>query len=118
MKVSGNSPAYASPVAISNAMMLKYAPANAAPFPAMNSSAAPGDNALRISIAVADPNMLTARYCGLRIHGPLIDRTIKKLENKALRIMSGMAASITGAVSLIDANVSLNRDTKMKALSA
>lgn len=107
MSVSAIKPVYISPVAISNAMMLKYAPANAAPFPAMNSSAAPGDTALSISMAVADPKMLTARYCGLRIHGPLIDRTIKKLENKALRIMSGMAASIIRAVSRMDAKTFL-----------
>ncbi len=118
MSVSGNSSSYASPVAISKAAMLTYAPANAAALPRMNSSAAPGDMAFSTSIAVAEPKMLIARYCGLRIHGPLIVRTIKKLENKALRIMSGMAASNAGAVSQSGAKTSLRRAVKMKAFPA
>lgn len=118
MKTDENSAAYANLVARSKAAMLKYAPANAAPFPAIISSAAPGDSAFSTSMAVAEPNMLTARYCGLRIHGPLITRTIKKLENKALRIMSGMAASITGAVSPDRAKTSLKQALKMKAFPA
>lgn len=118
MSLAGNGFVYASPVAISKAMMLKYAPANAAPFPAINSSAAPGDMEFSTSMAVAEPKMLIARYCGLRIHGPLTARTIKKLENKALRIMSGMAASNAGAVSPVGAKTSLKPTAKMKAFAA
>jgi hypothetical protein len=115
MSLAGNGCAYASPVAISKAAMLKYAPANAAPFPAINASAAPGDSAFSTSIAVAEPKMLIAKYWGLAIQGPLITRTIKKLENKALRIMSGMAASDVVALSQGDPKTSLRQAHKMKA---
>ena len=110
--------AYVNPMARSNAAMLRYAPAKAAPFPAMNSSAAPGETAFSASMAVAAPKMLIARYCGLRIHGPLIARTMKKLENRALRIMSGMAASKAAAASQNGAKIVLNLSHEMKAFPA
>lgn len=118
MKTAGSCAAYTSPMAKSKAAMLRYAPAKAAPFPAMNSSAAPGDTALSISMAVAEPKMLIAKYWGLAIQGPLITRTKKKLENKALKIMSGMAASDAGQLSQGDPKTSLRQAHKMKAFPA
>ena len=98
--------------------MLRNAPANAAPLPKMNSSAAPGEIAFKTIIAAAEPKMLTARYCGLRIQGPFMTRTMKKLENNALRIMSGTVASISPVLSQSDTKITLNQCSKMKAFAA
>ncbi len=92
-----------------------YAPMNAAPFPAMNSSAAPGDNVLSTSMATAEPTMQTAKYCGLRSQGPLKTRTIRKLVKSALRMMSGIVASLAILSCTGLAKIPLSGIAKLKA---
>jgi hypothetical protein len=59
--------------------------------------------------------MLSTRYCGLRVHEPLTIFTVKKLENKALKIMLGAANCSMSALSQAGTNIQLNASFKLKA---